>query len=412
MGSSVVDGGDHSRLRQLNERAVLGSVRAAGELRVAEIVEQSGLGRTAVEEVLASLVTRRWLVEVSPAIRGRGRPARSYRFRAEAGYVVGLDIGAFSVRGVLTDLDGRMLANVRRSVTPETPRRQRLATADRVIGDCAREAGVPAAQVWAVGAGTTGLVDAAGTVVRANAIPDWAGTNLVGHFKAQLVVADNDSQLAALAEQRRGTPAPSAEPTAGRTTAPSAGSTSAAGPSLSSSPADMVFLHAGRRTGLALVLDGQLRRGAFGAAADMSALRGVAWEAALEYLHDVVPAEIPVVDKAERAFAAAREGDRAARAAVRKYARAMAVAAATAIAIVDPRLLVLGGAFSQAADVLLEPLATELDRLCPRVPELRASALGSLCVALGAASLAQDAIDTRLLSPSRGPLPQLSARSL
>ncbi|WP_165552929.1 ROK family transcriptional regulator [Kribbella speibonae] len=387
MGSSVVDGGDHSRLRQLNERAVLGSVRTAGELRVAEIVEQSGLGRTAVEEVLASLVTRRWLVEVSPAIRGRGRPARSYRFRAEAGYVVGLDIGAFSVRGVLTDLDGRMLASVRRSVTPETPRRQRLATADRVIGDCAREAGVPAAQVWAVGAGTTGLVDATGTVVRANAIPDWAGTNLVGHFKTQLVVADNDSQLAALAEQRRGTPSPSA-------------------------PADMVFLHAGRRTGLALVLDGQLRRGAFGAAADMSALRGVAWEAALEYLHDVVPAEIPTVDKAERAFAAAREGDRAARAAVRKYARAMAVAAATAIAIVDPRLLVLGGAFSQAADVLLEPLAAELDRLCPRVPELRASALGSLCVALGAASLAQDAIDTRLLSPSRGPLPQLSARSL
>ncbi len=385
MGSSVVDGGDHSRLRQLNERAVLASVRAAGELRVAQIVEQSGLGRTAVEEVLSSLVTRRWLVEESPAIRGRGRPARSYRFRADAGYVAGLDIGAFSVRGVLTDLDGRMLANAHRSVTPETPRKQRLATADRVIADCAREAGVPVTRVWAIGAGTTGLVDAAGTVVRANAIPDWGGTDLAGHFTAQLVVVDNDSQLAALAEQRRG----GAEHSA-----------------------DMVFLHAGRRTGLALVLDGQLRRGAFGAAADMSALRGVAWEAALEYLHAVVPPEIPTVDKAERAFAAARDGDRAARAAVRKYARAMAVAAATAIAIVDPRLLVLGGAFSQAADVLLEPLADELERLCPRVPELHASALGSLCVALGAASLAEDAINARLLSPSRGSLPQLSARSL
>ncbi|MGW6195651.1 ROK family protein [Kribbella sp. NPDC055110] len=384
------DGGDHSRLRQLNERAVLGVVRSAREARVAEIVEQSGLGRTAVEEVLASLVTRRWLVEESPAIRGRGRPARSYRFRAEAGYVAGLDIGAFSVRGVLTDLDGRMLADARRSVTPETPRKQRLATADRVIADCARQAGVPVARVWAVGAGTTGLVDAAGNVVLANAIPDWGGTDLAGHFNAKLVVVDNDSQLAALAEQRRG----------GATGLPR------------STPADMVFLHAGRRTGLALVLGGELRRGAHGAAADMSALRGVAWEAALEYLHAVVPAEIPTVDKAEHAFAAARDGDRAALAAVRKYARAMAVAAATAIAIVDPRLLVLGGAFSQAADVLLEPLADELARLCPRVPELHASALGSLCVALGAASLAQDAIDTRLLNPSRGPLPQLSARSL
>ncbi|HEY3557553.1 MAG TPA: ROK family protein, partial [Kribbella sp.] len=367
----VSDGGDPSRLRQLNERAVLAAVRSAGELRVAQIVEQSGLGRTAVEEVLTSLVERQWLVEGSPAIRGRGRPARSYRFRAEAGYIAGLDIGAYSVRGVLTDLDGRMLANTRRTVSPDLPRDERLAAADEVIAVCAREAGVPASRVWAVGAGTTGIVDATGTVVQANAIPDWAGTDLAAHFTARLSVADNDSQLAALAEQRHG-PRPAETTGTTGTTAPPAGS---------ATPADMVFLHAGRRTGLALVLDGKLRRGAFGAAADMSALRGVAWEAAIEYLHAVVPAEVPITDKAEHAFAAARNGDRAARAAVRKYAHAMAVAAATAVAIVDPRLLVLGGAFSQAADVLLEPLATELERLSPRVPELRASSLGALCVA-------------------------------
>ncbi|MFI5694596.1 ROK family protein [Kribbella sp. NPDC051586] len=380
MGSTMPDAGDQSRLRQLNERAVLAAVRSAGDVRVAQIVAQSGLGRTAVEEVLSSLVSRSWLVEESPAIRGRGRPARSYRFRAEAGSVVGLDIGAFSVRGVLTDLDGRMLAIERRSVTPETPRRDRLAAADEVVAACAREAGAP---VWAVGVGTTGLVDSAGIVVHANAIPDWAATDLAEYFgrSAQLVVVDNDSQLAALAEQRQG-------------------------------GTDMVFLHAGRRTGLALVLDGRLRRGAYGAAADMSALRGVAWEAALEHLHAVVPAETPETDKAERAFAAARDGDRAAVNAVRKYARAMAVAAATAISIVDPRMLVLGGAFSQSADVLMDPLAAELAKLCPRVPELRASSLGALCVALGAATLALDAVDERLLAASRGPLPLLAAGSL
>jgi predicted NBD/HSP70 family sugar kinase len=379
----VSDGGDPSRLRQLNERAVLAAVRSAGELRVAQIVEQSGLGRTAVEEVLASLLDRRWLVEESPAVRGRGRPARSYRFRADAGYVVGLDIGAYSVRGVLTDLDGRMLTNTRRSVNPGLPRAERLATADQVIGECAREAGVPVARVWAVGAGTTGIVDTTGTVVQANAIPDWAGTDLTTHFTTRLTVADNDSQLAALAEQRHGT-----------------------------TSTDMVFLHAGRRTGLALVLDGKLRRGAFGAAADMSALRGVAWEAALEHLHAAAPADVPVTDKAEHAFAAARAGDRAARTAVRKYAQAMAVAAATAIAIVDPRVLVLGGAFSQAADVLLEPLEAELTKLSPRVPEVRASELGALCVALGAATLALDTLNERLLTPARGPLPNLAARSI
>jgi predicted NBD/HSP70 family sugar kinase len=388
MVSTMSEAGDQSRLRQLNERAVLAAVRSAGELRVAEIVEHSGLGRTAVEEVLSSLVARRWLAESEPAIRGRGRPARSYRFRAEAGYVVGLDIGAYSVRGVLSDLGGQIHASARLTVTPETPRRDRLAVADQVVADCLREAGVAASRLWAVGAGTTGLVGADGIVVRANAIPDWAGVDLTEHFtrgSARLAVADNDSQLAALAEQRRGAAA---------------------------DVADMVLLHAGRRTGLALVLDGRLRRGAQGAAADMSALRTVAWEAAIKYLHDAAPPEVPIADRAERTFAAARDGDRAAQTAVRRYARAMAVAAATAIAIVDPRLLVLGGTFSQAADVLMEPLAAELARLCPRVPELRASSLGDVCVAIGAACLALDAVDERLLTPTRGSLPELTARSI
>ncbi|HEY3502396.1 MAG TPA: ROK family protein [Actinocatenispora sp.] len=384
----MADGGDLSRLRQLNERTVLAAVRTAGEMRVAQIVASTGLGRTAVEDVLSSLVARRWLVEEQPAVRGRGRPARSYRFRAEAGYVVGLDIGAYSVRGVLADLAGRVLASTRRAVTPRTRRTDRLAAADRVVADCARDAGVPASRVWAVGAGTTGLVDADGTVAQANAIPDWAGARLAAHLgrsPARLVAVDNDSQLAALAEQRRGAATDSA---------------------------DLVLLHAGRRTGLALVLDGRLRRGAHGAAADLSALPGMSWEAAIEHLHAAVPADVPVADRAERAFAAARQGQRAARTAVRRYARAMAVAAATAIAVVDPRLLVLGGAFSQAADVLVEPLGAELARLCPRVPELRASVLGAECVALGALCLALDAVDDRLLAPARGPLPVLAARSI
>ncbi|WP_203654351.1 ROK family protein [Actinocatenispora rupis] len=387
MGPSTPAAGDLARLRQHNERVVLAAVRASGTPRVAQIVADSGLGRTAVEDVLATLVARRWLVEERAAIRGRGRPARSYRFRAEAGCAVGLDIGAYSVRAVLTDLAGRVLATTRRPVSPQTRRRDRLAAADRALADCTRDAGVPERRVWAVGAGTTGLVDRAGRVVRANAIPDWAGADLAGHLgrDGRLVLVDNDSQLAALAEQRRG---------------------------VATEAADLVLLHAGRRTGLALVLDGRLRRGAYGAAADLSALPGLSWEPAIEYLHAVAPADVPVADRAERAFAAARDGDRRARTAVRRYARAMALAAATAIAVVDPRMLVLGGAFSQAADVLLEPLGAELARLCPQVPELRASTLGADCVALGAACLALDAVDERLLAADRGPLPALTARSV
>ncbi|MBB6035764.1 ROK family transcriptional regulator [Phytomonospora endophytica] len=382
-------GGDLARLRQLNERTVLRVVREAGRPRVAEIVAASGLGRTVVEEVLQSLAGRGWLVEEPAAVTGRGRPARAWRFRAEAGHVAGLDIGAHGVRAVVADLSGHVLATVHERTTPALTRQKRLRTAGAALDTCLSEAGAPAP--WALGVGTTGQVDATGRVTHCNAIPGWTGLDLAAHFRAAtapaLVVVDNDSQLAALAEHRRG---------------------AAVG------VGDLVLMQAGLRTGMAMILDGRLRRGSHGAAGDLSLLRGVAWEAAIEHLHRCpdVPADVPGVDRAERAFAEARAGRPRARTAVRRYVRAMAVAAATAVSVVDPALLVVGGAFSRSADLICEPLAEELSRLCSSVPEIRASTLGAECAALGGVALALDGIDRRLLADSRGRLPDLGVNSL
>lgn len=382
-------GGDLARLRQLNERTVLRAVRAAGRPRVAEIVTASGLGRTVVEEVLQSLAGRGWLVEEPAAVNGRGRPARAWRFRAEAGHVAGLDIGAHGVRAVVADLAGRVLATVHERTTPELPRLKRLRTAETALARCLAEAGATAP--WALGVGTTGHVDATGRVTHCNAIPGWNGIDLAAHFRAavtpSLVVVDNDSQLAALAEHRWG---------------------AAVG------VGDFVLMQAGLRTGMAMVLDGRLRRGNRGAAGDLSLLRGVAWEAAIEHLHRCpdVPEDVASADRAARAFAEARAGRPRARTAVRRYVRAMAVAGATAVAVLDPALLVVGGAFSRSADLICEPLGEELSRMCSSVPEIRASTLGAECAALGGASLALDALDRRLLADSRGRLPDLGVNSL
>ncbi|MEV0647289.1 ROK family protein [Phytomonospora sp. NPDC050363] len=384
-------GGDLARLRQLNERAVLDAVRRTGSSRVAEIVAAGGLGRTAVEEVLQSLTARGWLVEEPAAVTGRGRPARTYRYRAEAGHVAGLDIGAHGVRAVVADLAGRVLATVHKRTTPELLRRARLRTARTALASCLTEAGLPADGVWALGVGTTGQVDAEGRVTHCNAIPDWNGLDLAARFRSpaepKLLVVDNDSQLAAAAEHRWGA---------------------------ARGVGDFVLMQAGLRTGLAMMLDGRLRRGTHGAAGDLSLLRGVAWEAAIEHLHSCpdVPDDVPAADRAERAFAEARDGRRSARTAVRRYVRAMAVAAATAIAVVDPALLVVGGAFSRSADLICEPLADELSTMCSSVPEIRASTLGAECAALGGAALALDRLDRRLLADSRGRLPDLGVNSL
>jgi predicted NBD/HSP70 family sugar kinase len=159
-----------------------------------------------------------------------------------------------------------------------------------------------------------------------------------------------------------------------------------------------VYLLAGMRTGAGLIIDGTLRRGYGGAAGEIGALRQVRWLDAPAHLQNCpgLPATVFPDDAAAWVFAAARDGDKAARTAVRRYVRDLAVGAAALVLTLDPQIVVVGGGYSRSADILLEPLERELQRLCLRVPEIRASTLGDESVAVGALRLALDEVDMRL----------------
>lgn len=382
MADMGLNGADLGRLRRINELAVIAAVRDSGDLRVAQIAERTGLARTSVGEVVRGLVGNGWLVGRVPVAEGRGRPAHRYRFRADAGHVLGLDIGAHSVRAVLADLEGAVLATARRLSEPAVPRERRLRTIDETVADCLAQAEIAAGQVWMTVAASTGWIDRDGQILMSGSIPDWAGVDLAGHLRALLgapALVENDSRLAALAEHRRG-----------------------AGQDVR----DLVLLQAGRRTGLGLLIDGRLHRGFGSVAGDLSMHRALKWEPAIEYLQfcDAVPARGQSGDAVADVLVAAAEGHAGARVAVRRYVREMAVAAAAIASIIDPELIVLGGSMSEHADLLLPLLESELDLLCLRTPELRGSRLGAESAALGAVCLALEHVDAALLTEHGGPL--------
>ena len=81
---------------------------------------------------------------------------------------------------------------------------------------------------------------------------------------------------------------------------------------------------------------------------------------------------------------------------VRDTAKYLGMAAANLVAVADPAVLVLGGIMASAADLLLEPVRTELAR---RVPPaimdaltIAPATLGADAAAIGAARLAMAAL--------------------
>ncbi|MFI6601006.1 ROK family protein [Nonomuraea sp. NPDC050536] len=377
--------GDLNRLRQINEQAVLEIIRSAGELRLAEIAERAGLARASAGEVVRGLQAKGWVAEEEPVATGRGRPAHRYRFRAEAGNVVGLDIGAYTIRAAVADLRGDLRGEAVRLPAPATPAGERLAMAREAVLECLATAGIAEDDVWVTAVASTGTLDLDGAVLACAAIPDWRGVNLVERLTGRVpgvVMAENDVRLATLAEQRLGA---------------------------ARGVRDVIVVQAGRRVGLGIVIDGQLRRGHGGVAGDLSRFSALSCEHAIGHLDEcvAVPRGGATGDQTRDVLAAAGEGRPEAVAAFTRYSRVVAEAVASTVSIVDPEMVVLTGTMAARADLMLPVLEAEMDLRCMRTPRVVASSFGSDAVTLGAVWHALGYLADRLLGSEDTPVQPL-----
>ncbi|MFI7703605.1 ROK family protein [Nonomuraea sp. NPDC049480] len=376
-------GGDLSRLRQLNSLTAIRALRRAGPLTLSALAERTGLSRPSMKEVAGELMALGWVEEVPPSPGTMGRPARRYRFRADNGYLVGVDIGGHNIRAALSDLDGEILAETRQPVLPDAPLEERLAAIERAVSGCLALSRTTVADVWSIAVGTIGVIDVEGRVIYSAAVPAWRDLDLAGKLREMFpcqVLIENDSRLAAMAETRRG---------------------------VARGARDVVFLHVGRRMGAGLIIDGKVHRGFGAASGEIVMLPEARWFNAPEHLHTCacVPEGTAPEDAAGYTLAAARNGDPVAIEAVERYVDDLAVGTAAMVLILDPEMVVLGGGFSRSSDVLLGRLRERLERVCMRIPEVRASTLGDECVVVGAIDYAVDHLDDQLFTTDKGPLP-------
>ncbi|NEB77235.1 ROK family protein, partial [Streptomyces sp. SID14478] len=118
---TATSGADSSLLRRVNQAAVLRCLHTAAPsgLTLTELVQATAVARATVENALAGLLQQGLAAQSAPPAeeqRRLGRPARRYRFRAESGCVLGLDIGVHKALAVVCDLSGEVLT-VRRAAS-------------------------------------------------------------------------------------------------------------------------------------------------------------------------------------------------------------------------------------------------------------------------------------------------------
>ena len=375
-------------LRAINERSLLELIRRDGAMSRAEAARRSGLSKPTVSQALLGLEDA-GLVHQAGRSRGpKGPGAVVYTLNPESGWVVGIDVGSHWVRAALADITGTV--RVRHD---ERTLRSTAATAAQISAlahGLAAARGIAWSNVTHATVGLPGVLDPGRTRLALSPNLPGGKHGLVEAIRAELgdrVSFDNDVNLAALGERARGH---------GRDVA------------------SFVLLWVGTGIGLGIVVEGQLYRGAAGAAGEIAYLpvgpgdphdpayrrRGQLEESAAAAAFGRLARERGLRPASPKGvFAAARRGDRDAAQVVELFAGRIALAIASVVPVLDPALVILGGGIAgNGGDLLLAPIERELHRISPFRPRLAVSALGDEVVLHGAVATALAAAQETLFS--------------
>ncbi|MFF2297010.1 ROK family transcriptional regulator [Arthrobacter sp. NPDC058127] len=383
-------------LRRVNAASVLAVIRSSDAVTVSELMEATGLTRATTISVCEDLMARGWIRELENqrdfGTYQKGRPARRFELDESAGCVLGIDVGVLKTTVVVADLRG---STIGRASEPFRGREIEAEERIRVISQTALlaldAAGVVPDKVLAVTTGLAAPVGRDGNILVSQ--PFWSLFD-VGLKKALhdlhgwAVMLENDANLAALGECWRG-----------------------AGGGVQ----DLAVLLAGERFGAGLVESGRLLHGAAGGAGEMAYLdmvEGVGSPDGLAALARLWAAEALAGESkttlrtaaapgrevsAQHVFAAAAQGDKVALGILDRLSDRLARVVSTLAILLNPELVVIGGAVADSASALLEPTARKLAAYTATPPRLAASPLGDAIVGIGAVRHALDHVEKNSL---------------
>jgi glucokinase len=313
------------------------------------------------------------------------------------GCVAGVEISGRGRRVALADMQGAIMAE-HGVTTPPPPPAEVIGEIGDLFQACLTAAHIRRDRVVRIGCGFGGPVDAdSGVVLLSHRLAGWENIPLANLLEERLgaqTLLDNDARAAALGEARFG---------AGR------------------GERHLAYVHLGTGLGGGLVIDGRLYYGATATAGELGHLlvnedgplcscgkpghleayasgtaivqRALALAAqlsppgplltSLNQGQQITPASV---------FAAARDGDEAARTITEEAVRYLGIALANLVTTCNPGVVVVGGRVAEAGPLLFEPLRGLVRRYAMAVPARAAritpGALKEKGIIVGAIALA------------------------
>ncbi len=196
--------GSATSLRLANQRRVLSALLAHGgkTLTQTELTRETGLAAGTVSSIVRELAA----MDVVTTVPGSGRRGTTVRLGRGAGLAAGIDFGHRHLAVVLGEMSGEVIGETRERIDASLTHEVGLQRAGELLDWLLESHGASRSDVRTIGMGLPAPITE--DVVLSSAIlPAWVGVNVSEAATKALgrtVHVENDANLGALAEHRRG----------------------------------------------------------------------------------------------------------------------------------------------------------------------------------------------------------------
>ncbi len=397
------------------ELAILHLIHSGVNSSRLELARQTGLSPASITTIIQRLIMTGLIVESEPARSQLGRRPVPLEIRRDAAYFIGVDLGSFYLRIVITDINGNIIYKYQAQTEMQEGRKRVLEKAFHSVRAAIKESGLSQASIRGIGIAHSGVIDSEAGVVlsypRPGQMAEWKNISLRDIFQDEFEITcllEDSVRTTATAEKSFG---------------------------LGKDLNDFLYIDVGMGIGAGIYIDGKLYRGADGSAGEFghitvdedgplcscgnngcletvascgAIIRGVrtAIEQGIDSkIRDLAAGDLDKVS-IEIIAQAAIENDSLAFRVLQKAASYIAIGLADLVNLLNPRVMIFGGALFRAVPQLLEdPLRRiikqrSLEKSANKV-QLKVSTLGSEAGALGASRLIAEKILNDLYAGAR-----------
>ena len=198
---------DALQMSRLNKREVLQLIRKEGIISRTDIGNTTGLTAPTVSRIVEQLNQEKLVQYIGVGESSGGRRPVMLQFNGKENYVVGIDLGATFIRGVLSDFEANFLSEIHVPTSINEGFEVVMDQVAALIEKLLNRKGFDRSQVRGIGIAIAGLINKRNGMVDYSPDFGWRNVNVKESLSKRIsipLIFDNSSRLMALGEHEYG----------------------------------------------------------------------------------------------------------------------------------------------------------------------------------------------------------------